>query len=552
MLNNNKYILLFLVVIVLVNVFVLSPSLYHNARGDHIYYLVETSGLSSFWSILKYSYAYTRTRVFATGDKILFRPLFYAVLSIEKYLFGYNFIYWQLTGIVLHILVLLQLYRITKFFGHKFLFLLIALNFSVQFISQEMIIWHHINAYMIFSILFLEAFYHFIEYIKDPSERIKKLFLVAFYLTLACLIFEFGIICNLIFAMVVVCSLITEKGRSKRLVAKARTLLIVLLPSIIYTLINVLNYVNVSGQQTIGRDFGIFNFAKTIQHFINIVWIYVRSNILIFFTNLDPLGRVTMLPMTWSNVKSSFISNQVLSVINVIFVLLIILISVRLVSEMLKDGKKSCCEVSQDSKALGIAFIISFSLAFLYLFLLTAARPSTTDAEYAYITNALYHFYNVSLFSSVALYLLFVSLYENIFKQNKGLYLMIILALCISIFLNGYKSYEFNSIMKDNDSSWGKFIIELNNFVKDHKREKDFSFDVGYTEKTRRGVFIIGDPQDGKKVVGSVYSMLFGQYIKGVESKYLIVYTNKEGFRAFIDKDEAIKAMNEHLSKLIH
>ena len=60
-------------------------------------------------------------------------------------------------------------------------------------------------------------------------------------------------------------------------------------------------------------------------------------------------------------------------------------------------------------------------------------------------------------------------------------------------------------------------------------------------------IFIIGDPVDGKKIVGSFYSMLFAQYIKGLGSKYLIVYTKKEGFRAFSDKDEAAKAMNEHL-----
>ena len=548
---NNKYILIFLVLIVLVNVFVLSPSIYHNARGDHIYYLVETSGLNSFWSILKYSYSYTRTRVFATGDKILFRPLFYAVLSLEKYFFGYNFIYWQLTGIVLHLLVLLQLFRITKFFGHKFLFMLIALNFSVQFISQEMIIWHHINAYMIFSVLFLEAFYQLIGYIKDPDKGRNKLWLVAFYLTLACLVFEFGIICSIVFAAVIFYLLMKERTRTKSILENIRPVLIVLLPSIIYTLINVLNYMNNTGSRSIGRDFGIFNFARTAQHFINIVWIYFRSNLLVFFTDLDPLGRVTMTPMTWSSVKKGFVTNHLLSAVNVIYVLLIVIILVRLSSEMLKAVKKSYVEKIKYDKPLGVSLAVSVSLAVLYLFLLTAARPSTTGAEYAYITNALYHFYQVSLFASIALYLFFVSLYDNILKKNKGLFLTIILALCISIFLNGYKSYVFNSIMKDNDHSWGKFIISLNSFVQGHKQEEDFSFDVGYTEKTRRGVFIVGDPEEGKKIVGSVYSMLFGQYIKGVDSKYLIVYTDQEGFRAFTDKNEAIKAMNEHLNKSI-
>ena len=548
MLNNNKYFLLYLAVIILVNIFVLSPSLHHNARGDQIYYLVETSGLDSFWGILKYSYAYTRTRVFATGDKILFRPLFYAFLSLEKYFFGYNFLYWQLTGIILHIIVLLQLYRITKFFRHKFLFLLIALNFSVQFISQEMIIWQHINAYMIFSILFLESFYHFLEYIRDHDRSIKKLCSAAFYLTLACLIFEFGIICNLVFAAVIVYLLVKEKSGHKNLVESSKVLFIVLLPSIIYTLLNVSDYIGNTGNQSIVRDFGIFNFAKTAQHFVNIVWIYFRSNILVFFTDLDPLGRVAMIPMTWSSLKQSFIASPVLSSINIIFVLLVIVITVKFMSELLRNRKKLCGEVLQGNKTLCIALIVPFSLAFLYLFLLTAARPSSAGMKYTYITNALYHFYNVSLFASIALYLLFALLYEKIFRKNKVMLLMIISALCISIFLNGYKSYEFNSVMKENDAPWGKFIIELNAFVQEHKREKDFSFDVAYTEKTRRGVFIIGDPVDGKKIVGSFYSMLFAQYIKGLGSKYLIVYTKKEGLRAFSDKDEAAKAMNEHLT----
>lgn len=549
MMTNNKYFLLYLVLIVLVNVFVLSPSLHHNARGDHIYYLVETSGMNSFWSILKYSYAYTRTRFFATGDKILFRPLFYAFLSVERYLFGCNFIYWQITGVLLHIIVLLQLYRITKFFGHKFLFLLIALNFSVQLISQEMIIWHHINGYMIFSVLFLEAFYNLIAYMKDATCRQLNLLLVAIYLTMACFIFEFGIICNLVFTGVVLYWTRKENSGQNNFADNAKLLLIVLLPSIIYTFFNVTDYIGKTGSQAIGRDFGIFDFAKTGQHFLNIVYIYVRSNVLVFFTDLEPLGRVAMMPMTWVSVKKKFILSPVLSSINIILALLGIVIAVKFISEILRDRKKQFVGVLEDNKVLCVALAVSFSLAFLYLFLLTAARPSLGDVKYAYITNALYHFYNVSLFASIALYLLYVLLYENIFKKNRNIVLLIIMALCISIFLNGYKSYEFNSIMKKNDASWGTFIGELNVFVDKHKGEEDFSFDVAYTEKTRRGVFIIGDPAEGKKIVGSVYFMLFGKYIKGLGSKYLIVYTNKEGFRVFSDKDEAAKAMNAHLNK---
>ncbi len=45
--------------------------------------------------------------------------------------------------------------------------LLFVLNFSLFYVSEEMVIWHHINGYILFMIFILEAFYNSLRYIQN-------------------------------------------------------------------------------------------------------------------------------------------------------------------------------------------------------------------------------------------------------------------------------------------------------------------------------------------------------------------------------------------------
>ena len=109
---NKKILFLILAALILINILVFYPSFSFSAKGDHIVFLMETAGMDDLGGLLLHTYSYCRTLIIFAGDRILFRPIFYAVLSIEKILWGYNFVLWQLTGFILHLSIVGLLLRL--------------------------------------------------------------------------------------------------------------------------------------------------------------------------------------------------------------------------------------------------------------------------------------------------------------------------------------------------------------------------------------------------------------------------------------------------------
>ncbi|MCK5179305.1 MAG: hypothetical protein KAR32_07215, partial [Candidatus Omnitrophica bacterium] len=131
MINNKKIIIYSLFIILIINIIVFLPSFDQAPRGsDHYHYLVETSHIDNLSDRLVYSYSYARMRKLASGDQILFRPIFFILLSIETWLFQYNSFYWQATALLLHMLVLWQILKILRFIAQGLIPLLLVLYFS--------------------------------------------------------------------------------------------------------------------------------------------------------------------------------------------------------------------------------------------------------------------------------------------------------------------------------------------------------------------------------------------------------------------------------------
>ena len=143
--RGKEYLILLFILII--NVIVFSPSFNHPARGDQWYYLIETADIDDLGGLVNYSYSYTRSRVIFQGDEMLFRPLFCTILAFERWAFGFHFVYWQMTSFFLHLVVLIQLWKVLRLFIPAGWAGLVVLNFSVLHLSQEMVIWHHINPY---------------------------------------------------------------------------------------------------------------------------------------------------------------------------------------------------------------------------------------------------------------------------------------------------------------------------------------------------------------------------------------------------------------------
>jgi len=105
MVKPKKLILISILCLILINIVVFLPSFYHVARSDHLSYLAETASFDSLNDLINYSFSYTRTRILDRGDEIYFRPLLYIGMSIERYFFKYHFMYWQMVGLFLHLIV---------------------------------------------------------------------------------------------------------------------------------------------------------------------------------------------------------------------------------------------------------------------------------------------------------------------------------------------------------------------------------------------------------------------------------------------------------------
>jgi hypothetical protein len=161
------------------------PALRHPPRQDQWTFLLETINEDGFLPMLLRTYSFNRTCVVGWGDYPLFRPGLFALLSAEKALFGARYAGWQAAGIVLHCAIVGLLLRLllrlhaTYPVGSPWagrlrvaLAYAVALFFGVNFAGTEMVIWHHIQGYMLFVLLVLGSWLLLLDELCDsPAPR---------------------------------------------------------------------------------------------------------------------------------------------------------------------------------------------------------------------------------------------------------------------------------------------------------------------------------------------------------------------------------------------
>ncbi len=186
-----------------------TPSLGHGPRADQWPLLIDTIDLNDFGETFARTYSYPRTRVCQPGDYQLFRPVLYALLAAEKTFFGTNVALWQWTGIALHCLAVLLFLQILLqirwlltapipeepaaggWLSERHLLMGLAYGFALFFGLNaaiiEMVIWSHINGYLLFIVLALGALLLALKLLAEPnasSGRGMALTIAAFLLVL--------------------------------------------------------------------------------------------------------------------------------------------------------------------------------------------------------------------------------------------------------------------------------------------------------------------------------------------------------------------------------
>ena len=155
---KNKSDFNVIALIFFVTFFIYYNGLFQAPRADQLIYL---AGASNKTSLLSLTYGtFFLNRLPSVGDSLLFRPIFYSLLGVEKWVFGYNFFLWQLTSLFLHLVAVFALFKILrKESSSNAIPFLFAMLFSVSYSSMETVTWTHIPGYIVFTILMLLTIY---------------------------------------------------------------------------------------------------------------------------------------------------------------------------------------------------------------------------------------------------------------------------------------------------------------------------------------------------------------------------------------------------------
>ena len=525
-------------------------------------YLVETAEMESLPELIGYSYSYCRTRVLSSGDKMYFRPVFYVLLSVEKWLWGYNFVFWQLTGVFLHIINVLLLFGLLKMVLPKVTAFLLALFFSVLYVGADLVTWHHMHGYLLFIIFVLAAMFNYVRYIQSAQREQKKLWLMALFLFFACFTNEFGLILSVIIPVILMvhrkyvlnAPLLNWKKNTGGTSLFNNPLLLLFSPAC-YLYISLIDYaLRFTGgnmaRQSIGFSFSI-DFVKFLYQYIVV---FLASFILPFSPGIFmifPEGKNYAVFWPDLNLKLLEPYNKIILASNGLL-FAVILTALAIVVYGVIRGKKAstkALEMKRTREFQTPVFAMFLSLVALmgYIFVFVFFR--TSQSSLAYLLRNLYHFYIMTLFVVIAAGCLWavINILPNEKKKLFNKLMMIII--CSGILLNGLKLYSLNKFGREIFTPWGSYIMRLESFVNAHKKENDFSF----YSITRNDAMVQGFRMDTgseeKEVRAYVSDFLFREYIDVDAPKYYVAYTREEGIIPLRSKEEADQYLKKRKSQ---
>lgn len=528
-------IFLFLVII-FVNLSIFYPSFFHTARGgDHLYFLIETAQYDNFTTLFKNTYSFTRTRTLAAGDNLLFRPLLYGFLSLEKSLFGYNFMWWQFVGFILHLLVLWQIFKIVNMYMSMWFSFFLVLFFSTLFISSEMVIWHHLSSYLLFFVIFLEGFYWFIKYIQSDFQQDIHLGLSILLISISCFFYEIGIILSgIMWGGLIILKLLLPGNQVK---LKIRSIFLYLIPIVFFGLVNLIDFL-VQGKQWVGQavaggyESGQKLFSVLFHYLNEICYLCVGSLLFPSILNIREGERSRLMGFEWGNICDV---SQVEIMLNMFAILLFCVGLVVVLRSFFKRvmGKN---QVKKDQLILLMLSLINFIFVGIFIVGIILGRLATAPL---YLMYSLYDFYIMYVFCLLGGIFLIKFLSEKYqFLGVKSIKNVLVLGLVLLTLVNCVKVYQFNLSLKMISEPYRKYQVSLDAFFREHKEEQDFSFLVVSSQYQS----ICNIYEEGKGgSVGQIFLMnaLYKSYINNENPKYWLVYSGQKGLTSFSNKVEA-------------
>jgi hypothetical protein len=459
---SQKRLLGFLVIAIF-TILVYYPSLWHVARSDQIVYFFVTANKHDWASLALSCFDINRWGIYAPGDQKLFRPLLFFFLGTEKYLFHYNFWAWQATGVFLHLMVVWFLMKLLWQMVPGRVAFACTLFFAVLFMNMEMVIWTHINSYLIFVIallMVLDRVYACMN--TDNDDQGKNMLIIALCFLIAGFIYE----TSNIFAIVVAAFLM-----------KKRYSWIILVSPVLFFILDVMSL----KAHHIVSDMKAPDLGQGVNHVMVAwgFWIYSALWPWLLHMYFDTRNMLT---------EASF--NPVFSYGAVIMALILTAFGCR----RLGPSKRN------------FIFLIVIML-FFYALVIVIGRGQGNSISVLLTRNI--HYY----YPFWALLMIVAGILIGAVQNQKFQTALVVILVGLSI-MNGMRLYQVNDIQARGSLPSILLVRSVERLIEEKKSGKDFSF---YVSPNYPGNYAYADIYGRKS---SFIGMLFPQYYKENMPKY--------------------------------
>lgn len=526
--------------IILINVCVYFPSFFDSCRGpDHQIYLGEIAHAESLPDLIKESYSYNRSREQMTGDKVLFRPLLYMTLAVDRWLFGYDFFWWQLIAFILHLAAQGCLFKVLNaFVSVRWSFAIVLLS-SLLLLQQEMVGRHHLSGYLFFQIFALLAIYQFFKYCKDPDKN-KKLFLSALsYLTISFFACECAVILNILLI-----GLVWMPWKSLFVRFSNRHKALIFLPITIYGLISSSDFFLRIKSFSYAQD-GLtgsvnpssFHFGIFFSNITNIINMGFQGFLFPAYTKIKFIGH------QYHYETFDFRLETVAQIFNAVLIVFCTLCFIFCLGAAIKNRTAIKSFWNPKVFVFGLVMIL-FAIGYAALLCLIRLQLNPD-----YLRTAPHHLYFIYSFGLLGLTLLimpFLSFIDRFQPLIKHTLFVIIISIA------GLQGYYLSQLNNDLRTRWEPqriFLREVDHFVKEHKREQDFSFTILKSELIYTHLIYLKDQPPKQK---NLIEMFFPNTFKINQAKYYLVYTKNQGLHAFElpnNADQYVKEITQKKGK---
>jgi len=449
------------------------PSLFDIPRSDHLVHLYANASEGDLFSLTIKNYNLNRTIPLIKKDFILFRPFLYFFLGLEQFLFGYNFILWQIAGLILHIAVLWQLLKTLLAINNSRFALFTTFFFASMITSIEMISWHHIHGYMLFllcSIICLREIFYINKEVSIKKKRFWKLFSV---FSISCFLHEFAIIHGTLMILFLMLTKTQKQADNSDNIDKKTAALLILVPIIAYLAISLTDlYFLGWPAKNLKMEFNIKSLFINIYDSFCSMFFWLRSGIFPNSISVRFNQRTVLLPALLSSILKKP-SMLILSIPGIFTIILFL-------SKLLRQS--SLCQIKKNKRFI----ILIFLLIFANTFVLVLGKMRIRNLITILCDNS-YYGYMFWIYLHIAAYCLIDHKEKPINNIQRRSNMLFLYFATILILFNTILVTTINIKRKKQLTPLRLMTVEANKLIKQHGNESDFSF--GVEEQNKNNIY---------------------------------------------------------------